>query len=208
LARNKGSSHRWRQRQTRDPYVEKAVAEGWRSRAAFKLSEIDARERIFKPGAVVVDLGAAPGGWCQVASRRVGARGRVLAIDRLAMDPIDGVEFLQADFLSEQGLDWLREQVGDRAVDIVISDLAPNISGNRAIDQPRSVALVEAAMQFAEEVLKPGGCFLTKLFQGEGQREIELVLRQRFQRLKRFKPKASRPESREIYLLACNYRMV
>jgi 23S rRNA (uridine2552-2'-O)-methyltransferase len=208
LARNKGSSHRWRQRQSRDPYVEKAAAEGWRSRAAFKLTEIDARERLFKPGAVIVDLGAAPGGWCQVASRRVGARGRVLAIDRLAMDPIDGVEFLQADFLSEQGLNWLREQIGDRAVDIVISDLAPNISGNRAIDQPRSMALVEAAIQFAEEVLKPGGCFLTKLFQGEGQREIELVLRERFQRLKRFKPKASRPESREIYLLACNYRMV
>jgi 23S rRNA (uridine2552-2'-O)-methyltransferase len=208
MARSKGSSHRWRQRQIRDPYVERAAAEGWRSRAAFKLIELDERERFLKSGSVVVDLGAAPGGWSQVAARRIGHRGRVIAIDRLAMDPIEGVEFLEADFLSPEGLKWLRERVGDRAVDIVISDMAPNISGNKVIDQPRSMALVEAAVQFADEVLKPGGALLTKLFQGEGQREIELALRRRFQRLKRFKPRASRPESREIYLLACNYRMV
>jgi len=208
MPRSKASSQRWRQRQTRDPYVEKAAAEGWRSRAAFKLIEIDQRERLFKSGRIVVDLGAAPGGWSQVAARRVGLKGRVIAIDRLAMDPIEGVDFLEADFLSTEGLAWLREQVGERAVDIVISDMAPNISGNKAIDQPRSMALVEAAVQFADEVLKPGGSFVTKLFQGEGQREIELALKQRFKRLKRFKPRASRPESREIYLLACDYRMV
>jgi 23S rRNA (uridine2552-2'-O)-methyltransferase len=208
MARSKASSQRWRQRQTRDPYIEKAAAEGWRSRAAFKLIEIDDRARLLKPGRTVVDLGAAPGGWSQVAARRVGPMGRVIAIDRLAMDPIEGVDFLEADFLSAEGLDWLREQVGERAVDIVISDMAPNISGNKAIDQPRSMALVEAAVQFADELLKPGGSFVTKLFQGEGQREIELALKTRFKHLKRFKPKASRPESREIYLLACDYRMV
>jgi 23S rRNA (uridine2552-2'-O)-methyltransferase len=208
MARSKASSQRWRQRQIRDPYVEKAATEGWRSRAAFKLIEIDQRERLLKSGAIVVDLGAAPGGWSQVARRRIGRQGRVVAIDRLAMDPIEGVEFLAADFLSEQGLNWLREQVGERAVDVVISDMAPNISGNKVIDQPRSMSLVEAAVQFADEVLKPGGSLLTKLFQGEGQQEIELALKARFKRLKRFKPKASRPESREIYLLACDFRMV
>jgi 23S rRNA (uridine2552-2'-O)-methyltransferase len=208
MPRSKASSQRWRQRQTRDPYVDRAAKEGWRSRAAFKLIEIDDRERLLKAGATVVDLGAAPGSWSQVAARRVGPKGRVLAIDLLAMDPIEGVEFLQADFLSEAGLEWLRERVGERAVDVVISDMAPNISGNRAIDQPRSMALVEAALQFADESLNPGGAFLTKIFQGEGQQEIELQLKKRFSRLKRFKPKASRPESREIYLLACDYRMV
>jgi 23S rRNA (uridine2552-2'-O)-methyltransferase len=208
MPRNKASSQRWRQRQDRDPYVEKAVAEGWRSRAAFKLIEIDQRERLLKSGTIVVDLGAAPGGWSQVAARRIGRQGRVIAIDRLPMDPIDGVEFLEGDFLSEQGLAWLRERVGERAVDVVISDMAPNISGNKAMDQPRSMALIDAAAQFADEVLKPGGAFLTKLFQGEGQQDIELALKCRFKRLKRFKPKASRPESREIYLLACDYRMV
>jgi 23S rRNA (uridine2552-2'-O)-methyltransferase len=184
------------------------VRAGWRSRAAFKLIEIDQRERLLKPGATVVDLGAAPGGWSQVAVRRVGHAGRVLAIDLLPMDPISGVDFLEADFLSETGLSWLRQRVGERAVDVVISDMAPNISGNRAIDQPRSMALIESALQFSEDVLNPGGSFLTKLFQGEGQREIEVAMAERFERLKRFKPRASRPESREIYLLACNYRMV
>lgn len=208
MPRSKSSSQRWRQRQTRDPYVEQAAKEGWRSRAAFKLIEIDGRERLLRHGATVVDLGATPGGWSQVAAGRVGPKGRVLAIDRLPMDPIEGVEFLEADFLSDEGLNWLREKVGERAVDVVISDMAPNISGNKVIDQPRSMALVEAAVQFAEETLKPGGSLLTKLFQGEGQREFELDLKRRFERLKRFKPKASRPESREIYLLACNYRMV
>jgi len=208
MPRSKASSQRWLQRQTRDPYVEQAAKEGWRSRAAFKLIEIDRREKLLKPGTTVVDLGATPGGWSQVAAGRVAPKGRVLAIDCLPMEPIAGVEFLEADFLSDEGLAWLRDHAGNRAVDIVISDMAPNISGNRAIDQPRSMALVEAAAELACEVLKPGGAFLTKLFQGEGQREIELALKKRFERIKRFKPKASRPASREIYLLACNYRMV
>jgi len=208
MPRSKGSSHRWRQRQTRDPYVERAAEGGWRSRAAFKLIEINTRERILKHGAVVVDLGAAPGGWSQVAASEVGTEGRVLAIDRLPMDSIEGVEFLQADLLDAEGLRWLHERVGERAVDLVMSDMAPNISGNRAIDQPRSLALVEVAVMFAREILKPGGSMLIKLFQGEGQRELELELKREFERLKRVKPKASRAESREIYVLACNYRMV
>lgn len=156
----------------------------------------------------MLDLGAAPGGWSQVAARRVGPRGRVLAVDCLPLDPIAGVEFLEADFVSDAALAWLRDRVGDAGVDLVLSDLAPNISGNRAIDQPRSMALIEAAVEIADEFLHPGGALLTKLFQGEGQAELEHLLKSRCRRLKRLKPKASRPESREIYLLACNYRMV
>lgn len=208
MARKAGSSHRWRQRQTRDPYVERAAKEGFRSRAAFKLIEIDKRERILKPGALIVDLGAAPGGWAQVAARRVGPRGRVIGIDRLAMDPLEGVEVLEADFSSEEGLTALRQTLGEAPVDVVLSDLAPNISGNRAIDQPRSIALAEDALMFAKEVLKPGGVFLTKVFQGEGQNDFEQLVRQDFGRVKRIKPKSSRAESREIYLLASEYGMV
>jgi 23S rRNA (uridine2552-2'-O)-methyltransferase len=208
MTKRTGSSRRWLKRQERDPYVERAVREGWRSRAAFKLLEIDERERILKSGAVVVDLGAAPGGWSQVAARKVGAAGRVLAIDRLAMDPIPAVEFIEGDFQSDEGVEALRGLIGTAAGDLVLCDLAPNISGNRAIDQPRSLALVEAALEFAGEVLKPGGAFLAKVFQGEGQRELEAELRLRFARLKIIKPRASRAESREIYLLASGYRMV
>jgi 23S rRNA (uridine2552-2'-O)-methyltransferase len=188
--------------------VGRAAREGWRSRAAFKLLEIDKRERLLRPGMLVLDIGAAPGGWSQVARRRLGSTGRVVALDRLPMDPVEGVEVLAADFLTDEAVDQLRRLVGERAVDLVMSDLAPNISGNRAIDQPRSMALVEAAMLFAEEVLKPGGTFLTKLFQGEGQRELEQDLRSRFGRVKLIKPRSSRPESREIYLLATDYSMV
>jgi 23S rRNA (uridine2552-2'-O)-methyltransferase len=203
-----GSSHRWRRRQERDPYVDRAAREGYRSRAAFKLIEIDKRERLLAGGFVVVDLGAAPGGWSQVAARRVGPKGRVLALDRLPMDPIDGVDVIEADFLQADGLEALRARVSDRAVDLVLSDLAPNITGNRAIDQPQSLALVKGAILFAAEVLKPGGTLLTKMFQGEGLRELEQEIRQHFGRLRTIKPKASRPESREIYLLASHYGMV
>jgi len=208
MTKRTGSSRRWLQRQERDPYVERAAREGWRSRAAFKLLEIDERERILKHGAIVVDLGAAPGGWSQVAVRKVGAAGRVIAIDCLAMDPIPSVEFIEGNFLSENAMQQLRGLIGTQAVDLVLCDLAPNISGNRAIDQPRSLSLVEAAMEFAGEVLKPGGDFLAKVFQGEGQRELEAELRRRFGKLKVIKPRASRAASREIYLLASGFRMV
>ena len=208
MTKRTGSSRRWLKRQERDPYVERAAREGWRSRAAFKLLEIDERERILKRGAVVVDLGATPGGWSQVAARKVGDTGRVIAIDRLAMDPIPSVEFVEGDFLSEATIGQLRGLIGAQAVDLVLCDLAPNISGNRAIDQPRSLALVEGALEFADQVLKPGGAFLAKVFQGEGQKDLEAGLRRRFGKLKVIKPRASRAESREIYLLASDYRMV
>lgn len=208
MSKRTGSSRRWLKRQERDPYVERAAREGWRSRAAFKLLEIDERERILRHGAIVVDLGAAPGGWSQVAARKIGTAGRVFAIDRLAMDPIPSVEFIEGDFMSEEAMQELRGLIGDHSVDLVLCDLAPNISGNRAIDQPRSLALVEGAMEFAGLVLKPGGAFLAKVFQGEGQRELEAELRRRFGKLKLIKPRASRSESREIYLLASGFRMV
>jgi len=208
MPRRKGSSQRWQRRQSRDPYVARALAEGWRSRAAFKLIEMDERERLLKPGCTVVDLGAAPGGWSQVAAGKVRSAGCVIALDRLPIEPIEGVEILQADFMTDEGLARLRERLGERGVDLVLSDLAPNISGNKAIDQPRSMALAEAAVILAEEVLNPGGALLTKLFQGEGQQELEARLRRRFGRIKRLKPRASRTESREIYLLASDYRMV
>lgn len=208
MTKRTGSSRRWLKRQERDPYVERAAREGWRSRSAFKLLEIDERERILKHGAIVVDLGAAPGGWSQVAAAKVGAAGRVFAIDRLPIDPIPPVELIEGDVFSEEAMQKLRGLIGTQAVDLVLCDLAPNISGNRAIDQPRSLALVEAATEFAAQVLKPGGVFLVKVFQGEGQRDLETELRRQYGKVKVLKPRASRAESREIYLLATGYRMV
>lgn len=208
MAKRTGSSNRWRARQERDVYVEQAANAGWRSRAVFKLEQIQAKERLLAAGTVCVDLGAAPGGWSQLAARLVGPRGRVLAVDVLPMEPIAGVEFLQGDFTSYETLAAIRERLGGVPVDLVMSDMAPNISGTRAMDQPRSMALVELALVFAEEVLKPGGNLLLKAFQGEGVDAFVLQLKGRFAIVKRLKPKASRAESREIYLLARNYGMV
>lgn len=207
MPRKTGSSQRWRQRQERDIYVDRANRDGWRSRAVFKLEQIQAKERLLKPGIVCVDLGAAPGGWSQLASRLVQPGGRVVALDLLPMESVPGVEFIEADFMAAETVAALRTTLGDVAVDLVLSDLSPNISGNRAIDQPRSLALIEAALAFAEQVLKPGGGFLTKAFQGEGTDDFVRALAERFKLVKRMKPKASRPESREIYLLARNYGM-
>jgi 23S rRNA (uridine2552-2'-O)-methyltransferase len=207
MPRKTGSSQRWRQRQERDIYVDRANREGWRSRAVFKLEQIQAKERLLKPGGVCVDLGAAPGGWSQLAVRLVQPGGRVVALDVLPMESVPGVELIEADFMAPETAEALRATLGDATVDLVLSDLSPNISGNRAIDQPRSLALIEAALAFAEEVLKPGGDFLTKAFQGEGTDDFARALAQRFKVVKRIKPKASRPESREIYLLARNYGM-
>jgi 23S rRNA (uridine2552-2'-O)-methyltransferase len=207
MPRRTGSSKRWRQRQDRDIYVDQAVRGGWRSRAVFKLEQIQAKERLLKAGNVCVDLGSAPGSWSQLAARLVGPTGRVVAVDLLPMDAIPGVEFLQGDFTSAETLGVLRELLTPLRVDLVMSDMAPNISGNRAIDQPRSMALLEEALLFAEEVLKPGGHLLLKAFQGEGIDSFTRALRERFATVKLIKPKASRPESREIYLLARNYGM-
>jgi 23S rRNA (uridine2552-2'-O)-methyltransferase len=207
MPRRTGSSNRWRQRQERDVYVDQANRDGWRSRAVFKLEQINAKERVLKPGAVCVDLGAAPGSWSQLAAQLVRPNGRVIAVDLLAMPPIPGVEFLLGDFTEPETLAALRELVGYAKIDLVLSDMAPNISGTRAMDQPRSMALIEEALLFAEEVLKPGGSLLAKAFQGEGLDEFVRQLGGRFGTVKRIKPKASRAESREIYLLARNYGM-
>jgi 23S rRNA (uridine2552-2'-O)-methyltransferase len=202
-----GSSQRWRQRQERDIYVEQANREGWRSRAVFKLEQIQEKERLLRGGTVCVDLGSAPGGWSQLAAKLVGPTGRVIAIDLLPMEPIPGVEFLEGDFTAPETLQALRNLVGAKPVDLVMSDMAPNISGNRAMDQPRSMALLDEAVLFAREVLRPGGDFLVKAFQGEGIDAFTRELRRHFKVVKTLKPKASRPESREIYLLARSYGM-
>jgi 23S rRNA (uridine2552-2'-O)-methyltransferase len=207
MPRRTGSSQRWRQRQERDVYVEQATRAGWRSRAVFKLEQIQAKERLLRSGTVCVDLGAAPGSWSQLAAQLVGPSGRVVAVDLLPMDPIPGVDFLEGDFTAPETLEALRRVIGPAPVDLVMSDMAPNISGNRAMDQPRSMALLDEALLFAREVLKPGGDFLVKAFQGEGIDVFTRELREHFKTVKTIKPKASRAESREIYLLARSFGM-
>jgi len=208
MPRRTGSSNRWRQRQERDPYVEQAARAGWRSRAVFKLEQINAKERILRPGVVCVDLGSSPGSWSQLAAKLVSPGGRVIAVDLLPMDPLPGVEFVLGDFTSQETVDALRAALGGAKADLVMSDMAPNITGTRAIDQPRSLALIEEALAFADEVLAPGGALLVKAFQGEGIDEFVKALGTCFGSVKRIKPKASRAESREIYLLARNHGMV
>jgi 23S rRNA (uridine2552-2'-O)-methyltransferase len=207
MPRRTGSSQRWRQRQERDVYVEQANRAGWRSRAVFKLEQIQAKERLLRAGSVCVDVGSAPGSWSQLAARLVGPTGRVVAVDLLPMDPIPGVDFLEGDFTAPETLAKLRALVGQQPVDLVMSDMAPNISGNRTIDQPRSMALLDEALVFAREVLRPGGDFLVKAFQGEGIDAFTRELKAHFKTVKTIKPKASRPESREIYLLARSFGM-
>lgn len=202
------SSGRWLQRQDKDVYVERAAREGFRSRAAYKLDEIQAKERLLTPGTLCVDLGASPGSWSQLAARRVGPKGAVWAIDLLPMEPIPGVEFVQGDFTEAATAAAFLERLGGRQVDLVMSDMAPNISGNRAVDQPRSIALAEHALEFARTVLRPGGSLLIKLFQGAGVDDFVQDLHTSFATVRTLKPRASRAESREIYVLARNYAMV
>jgi 23S rRNA (uridine2552-2'-O)-methyltransferase len=208
MSRRGGSSGRWRRRQESDTYVERAAAEGWRSRAVFKLEQIDAKARLLRAGAACVDLGASPGAWSQFAARAVGPGGAVFALDLLAMDPIPGVTFVHGDFTDDAVRQRLKTLLGGRPMDLVMSDMAPNISGNRAIDQPRSMALADEALGFAANVLSPGGVFLTKLFQGSEVDDYVREAGRRFSSARLIKPKASRPESREIYLLARGYGMV
>jgi 23S rRNA (uridine2552-2'-O)-methyltransferase len=207
VARKSGSSNRWRERQRRDVYVGQAQREGWRSRAVFKLQQIHEKERLLKPGMVCVDLGAAPGGWSQLAAKVVGDAGLVVAVDLLPMETIPGVKFLLGDFTEPATLEALRVLLEGRPVDLVMSDMAPNISGNRAIDQPRSLTLAEASLAFADDVLRPHGDLLIKVFQGEGVDGFVRDLKSRFAAVKTLKPRASRAASREIYLLARNYGM-
>lgn len=205
MARSKSSS-RWLQEHFSDPYVKRAQAEGWRSRAVFKLEELIERDRLLKPGMVIVDLGAAPGGWSQVARARLGDKGRVIALDILDMQGIGGVEFIHGDFREDAVLEQLKQALGGAEVDLVLSDMAPNMSGMTAVDQPRSMHLVELAEDFAAAHLRPGGAFLTKVFQGEGFDDFVRRLRTGYQRVSIRKPKASRARSPEVYALAVGKR--
>ena len=201
------ASRRWLERQLNDPYVARAKREGLRSRAAFKLMEIDDRAKLLKPGAKVVDLGAAPGGWSQVAAKRVraGNGGRVVAIDLLAMDPLPGVDFLQLDFLDPDAPERLKALLGG-AADVVLTDMAANATGHRATDHLKIMGLAEAAAEFAREVLKPGGAFLAKVLQGGTEVELLASLKRDFASVKHVKPAASRSDSAELYVLATGYR--
>lgn len=206
MAKSK-SSRQWLDRHFTDEYVKRAQREGYRSRAAFKLLEIQDKDRLLKPGQVVVDLGAAPGGWSQVARELVGPTGLVLALDILPMEAVPGVIFIQGDFRDEGAPERLRESLDGRAVDIVISDMAPNISGMAAVDQPRAMYLCELALDFARETLKTGGDFLVKVFQGEGFDHYMLEVKRSFARVTIRKPMASRRHSREVYIVARNFKV-
>jgi 23S rRNA (uridine2552-2'-O)-methyltransferase len=202
------SSSRWLQEHASDPYVKRARQQGWRSRAVFKLEQIQRAERLIRPGMLIVDLGAAPGGWSQFAARALQGRGEVFALDVLAMPEIPGVTFIQGDFREQECLDRLLAALKDRKVDLVMSDMAPNLSGIDSVDQPRAMHLAELALEFAAGVLKPGGDFLVKLFQGSGFQEYVQEARRRFMSVKMRKPEASRARSAEVYLLARRSRMV
>lgn len=200
------SSNRWLQRQSKDPYVARAKSEGYRSRAAYKLLEINEKDRLFKPGMTVVDLGAAPGGWSQVAKQLVGRTGRVMAMDLLPITSLPDVEFIQGDFSEEAVVAQLFDLLGEDPVDIVLSDIAPNLSGVKAVDIPRMMYLAECVFEFAYQVLKPDGAMLVKVFQGEGFDQYLRALREHFSKVRSRKPKASRSESKEMYLLATGFR--
>ena len=200
MKRSKSSS-RWLADHEDDEYVKKARLEGYRSRSSYKLLEIDEKYNILSSGLQVVDLGAAPGGWSQVASKSVGKKGRVIALDLLEMPPIEDVAFIHGDFTEDNVLEQLLEVTKGAAIDLVISDMAPNLSGVKDIDQPRSIYLVELALDFAVRVLKKNGVLVVKCFEGEGIDDIRQIFRANFKQVTNFKPKASRGKSREIYIL-------
>jgi 23S rRNA (uridine2552-2'-O)-methyltransferase len=202
------SSARWLAEHAADPYVKRAHDEGWRSRAAFKLEEIQKTDRLLKPGMTVVDLGAAPGGWSQYAARRLDGKGRVIALDVLDMPAIPGVEFIQGDFNDESVLGQLNALLGGAKVDLVMSDMAPNMMGIADVDHDRSMQLVELAEAFAVQALRPGGDLLIKVFQGRGFQPLVARLRKSYETVKLRKPKASRSRSPEVYVLARGYRLV
>lgn len=207
MTRRSKSSKRWIAEHESDEFVRRARQEGWRSRAVFKLEEIQKKDRIIRPGMVVVDLGAAPGAWAQYVLHVMGGRGEVLAVDILPVDPLAGVTCIQGDFTDENTLQELEKALDGRPVDLVLSDMAPNISGIAAVDQPRSMYLAELALEFAREHLKHGGDFVAKVFQGEGFQAFIADLRHSFDSVRTRKPVASRPRSREVYAVARNYRL-
>lgn len=201
MARSK-SSNRWLDEHVNDPYVKKAQIDGYRARAAYKLIELNEKDKLIRPGMLVMDLGSAPGSWSQIAGRLVGVKGRVIASDILPMDSLEHVDFIQGDFTEESVFNQIMETIGDRRVDVVISDMAPNISGVDAVDQASSIYLVELALDMARRVLKPKGDFVAKVFQGEGSDDYIKDVRTSFEKVMIRKPDASRPRSREVYVVA------
>jgi len=208
MPRRTKSSARWLAEHAADPYVKRAHEEGWRSRAAFKLEEIERTDRLLRPGMTVVDLGAAPGGWSQFAARKLAGKGRVIALDILDMPAIAGVEFIQGDFTEEAVLAKLQASLGGEKVDLVMSDMAPNMMGIADVDHDRSMHLVDLVVDFAARELRPGGDLLMKVFQGREFQQLVARLRREFESVKLRKPKASRARSAEVYVLARGYRFV
>jgi 23S rRNA (uridine2552-2'-O)-methyltransferase len=205
VARSK-SSDRWLKEHFDDQYVKQSQVDGYRSRASYKLLEMSKRDKLIRPGMTVVDLGAAPGGWTQVAMQLVGDEGTVVASDILNMDPIAGVTFVEGDFTEQSVYDEIVAALNGRKADLVISDMAPNMSGNPAIDQPKSMYLVELALDMSRNILKPNGAFLAKVFQGEGFDELLQDTRSSFKKVQSRKPGASRSRSREVYQLATGFK--
>ena len=205
MARSK-SSHRWLQEHVNDPYVKQAQKDGYRSRSSYKLIELNEKDRLLRPGMLIVDLGSAPGGWSQVAGRIVGEKGRVIATDILPMDPVYNVDFIQGDFTEESVFNEILEKLGDRKPDLIISDIAPNISGIDSADQASSMYLVELALDMVRKVLKPKGNFIAKVFQGTGSDAYLKEVRKSFEKVTIRKPAASRPRSREVYMVAKGFK--
>ncbi|MEH6516085.1 MAG: 23S rRNA (uridine(2552)-2'-O)-methyltransferase RlmE [Halioglobus sp.] len=206
MAKKRSSSKAWLKEHRDDIYVQQAQRDGYRSRACYKLLELQERDRLIRPGMTVMDLGSAPGGWSQVAADLVGHKGRVIASDILPMDGLAGVEFIEGDFTEDAVFERILAEVGESPVDLVVSDMAPNISGMAAVDQPVSMHLVELALDMARSVLKPGGSFVAKVFQGEGFDQLVRDARGSFGKVVTRKPKASRPRSREVYLVAQDFK--
>jgi 23S rRNA (uridine2552-2'-O)-methyltransferase len=204
--RRTASSARWLAEHESDPYVLQSRREGFRSRAVYKLQELDAKAHLLKPGMTVVDLGAAPGGWCQYAQKKLGSKARLIGLDILPIEPLPGVDLILGDFREDAVLAELQSRVNGQGIDLVMSDMAPNVSGIDVADQASSMLLAELALDFAVNQLKPGGTFLVKLFQGEGFEPFLAELKKRFRTVQLKKPKASRPRSREIYALATGLR--
>jgi 23S rRNA (uridine2552-2'-O)-methyltransferase len=205
MSRSK-SSQRWLKEHFDDPYVKLAQQKGYRSRAAFKLLEIQEKDKILSRGMTVVDLGAAPGSWSEIASEIVGEKGEIFALDILPMNPLPGVSFIQGDFTEPEVFEKLLQLINNHQVDLVISDIAPNISGMNEVDQPRAMYMAELAADFAEKTLKQGGVFLVKVFQGEGFDKFLKDLRSQYLKVQIRKPKSSRPRSKEVYLLAKGFK--
>ncbi len=201
------SSTRWLQEHFSDHYVQQAQKKGLRSRAVFKLDEIQQRDRLLRPGMTVVDLGAAPGGWSQYVVDHLNGQCRVIACDILPMDPIAGVDFLEGDFRDDEVLQTLLSRIGGKTVDVVLSDMAPNMSGNDNVDQPRAMYLIELALDMCHQVMKPGGSFVVKVFHGQGFEEFLKAVRAAFTTVKTRKPDSSRARSREVYLVATGYKL-